>query len=112
MALPDFKKTTQDKKAVPEWAKYLSEGEFISYENTYKTRQYLDLFDKYIYPCEQTGDIRYYVYDPVKHGADKNKKYLAYQTTGSVYNPANIAVQLDYLLEELNDTLMVLKEER
>ena len=40
------------------------------------------------------------------------KKYLAYQTTGSVYNPANIAVQLDYLLEELNDTLVVLKEER
>lgn len=40
------------------------------------------------------------------------KKYLAYQTTGSVYNPANIAVQLEYLLEELNDTLMVLREER
>ncbi len=40
------------------------------------------------------------------------KKYLAYQTTGSVYNPANIAQQLEYLLSELQDTLMILKEER
>ncbi len=40
------------------------------------------------------------------------KKYLAYQTTGSVYNPANIALQLEYLLSELQDTLMILKDER
>ena len=40
------------------------------------------------------------------------KKYLAYQTTGSVYNPANIALQLEYLHSELKDTLMILKEER
>ena len=40
------------------------------------------------------------------------KKYLAYQTTGSVYNPANIAQQLEYLLQELNETLIILKDER
>ncbi len=40
------------------------------------------------------------------------KKYLAYQTTGSVYNPANIAQQLEYLLAELQETLMILKDER
>lgn len=40
------------------------------------------------------------------------KKYLAYQTTGSVYNPANIAMQLEYLKKELEDTLMILKDER
>lgn len=75
MALPDFKKLEQNKTAVPEWAKYLKDGEFISYSNTYTSKIYFDLFDKYVYPCEQTGDIRYYVYDPIKHGADKNKKY-------------------------------------
>ncbi len=75
MALPDFKKLEQDKKAVPEWAKYLRENEFISYENSYKSKIYFDLFDRYVYPCEQTGDIRYYVYDPVKHGADPNGVY-------------------------------------
>lgn len=75
MALPDFKKTQQDKNAVPEWAKYLKEDEFISYDVTYKTRTYLDLFDDYILPCEKTGDIRYYVYDPIKHGASPDGKY-------------------------------------
>ncbi len=75
MALPDFKKTAQDKTAVPEWAKYLKEGEFISRSVTYKCRAYLDLFDEYVYPCTETGDIKYYVFDPVKHGADPDKKY-------------------------------------
>ncbi len=75
MALPDFKKTVQDKNAVPEWAKYLKNGEFISYSNTYRSKIYFDLFDEYSYPCAETGDIRYYVYDPVKHGADASKKY-------------------------------------
>lgn len=75
MALPDFKKLTQDKTAMPQWAQFLKEGEFISYSNTYKSKIYFDLFDKYIYPCEKTGDIRYYVYNPIKHGADPCRQY-------------------------------------
>lgn len=75
MALPDFKKTAQDKTAVPEWAKDLSDNEFISYSVTYKTRAYLDLFDEYTFPCTETGDIKYYLFDPVKNGADPKGKY-------------------------------------
>lgn len=75
MALPDFKKTTQDKSVIPEWAKYMKEGEFISYSTTYPSKIYFELFDKYTHPCAETGDITYYVYDPVKHGADPAKKY-------------------------------------
>ncbi len=75
MALPDFKKTEQDKTVIPEWAKYMKEGEFISYSTTYTSKIYFDLFDKYTYPCEESGDITYYVYDPVKHGADPKGIY-------------------------------------
>lgn len=75
MALPDFKKIQQDKNAVPQWAEYLKDDEFISYSVTYKTRTYLDSFDDYILPYEKTGNIRYYVYDPIKHGASPDKKY-------------------------------------
>ena len=75
MALPDFKKPAQNKAAVPEWAEYLKEDEFISYSVTYKCREYLELFDEYVYTCGETGDIKYYVYDPVKHGAAPDKKY-------------------------------------
>lgn len=75
MALPDFKKTEQNKTAIPEWAKEMKEGEFISYSVTYECRKYLHLFDKYVQPCKETGDITYYVYDPVKHGADPAGTY-------------------------------------
>ncbi len=67
MGLPDFKKIKQDVGAVPQWAKELKEGEFISYQVSYPTRNYLNLFDAYVYPCVETGDIRYYVYNPVKY---------------------------------------------
>ncbi len=75
MALPDFKKLEQDTSAVPQWAQYLEEGQFISYANTYTSKIYFDLFDRYIHPCPATGDIRYYVYDPIKHGADPAGTY-------------------------------------
>ena len=75
MALPEFSKLQQNKTAVPDWAKYLKDGEFISYTVSYKTKAYFDLFDEYLYPCAETGDIRYYVYDPVKHGSPADKKY-------------------------------------
>lgn len=39
------------------------------------------------------------------------QRYLAYQSTGSIYNPENINQQLQYLLEELNTTVIMLKKE-
>lgn len=39
------------------------------------------------------------------------QRYLAYQSTGSIYNPENINQQLQYLLEELNSTVVMLKQE-
>ena len=39
------------------------------------------------------------------------QRYLAYQTTGSIYNPENINQQLQYLLEELNTVVIMLKDE-
>lgn len=60
---------------VPEWARLLPENEFISYLPSYEGGKYFSLFDKRCFPCAETGDITYYVYDPVKHGADPKKKY-------------------------------------
>lgn len=39
------------------------------------------------------------------------QRYLAYQTTGSIYNPENINQQLEYLKEELNTAIIMLKQE-
>lgn len=59
----------------PVWAKDIPEGEFISHSPSYEVGKYFDLFDEYSFPNEPTGDIKYYVYDPIKHGADPNGKY-------------------------------------
>ena len=39
------------------------------------------------------------------------QRYLAYQAKGSIYNPNNINQQLEYLLEELNSAVILLKQE-
>lgn len=39
------------------------------------------------------------------------QRYLAYQASGSIYNPENINQQLQYLFEELNSVVIMLKQE-
>lgn len=39
------------------------------------------------------------------------QRYLAYQESGSIYNPENIAQQLEYLKEEINSAILLLREE-
>ncbi len=38
------------------------------------------------------------------------QRYLAYQSTGSIYNPENINQQLQYLLKELNDAILLIRQ--
>lgn len=39
------------------------------------------------------------------------QRYLAYQASGSIYNPENINQQLQYLLEEINGAIIMLRQE-
>ncbi|MBR6127593.1 hypothetical protein IKQ21_07915 [bacterium] len=39
------------------------------------------------------------------------QRYLAYTESGSIYNPENISQQLEYLKEELNSAILLLREE-
>lgn len=39
------------------------------------------------------------------------QKYLAYSSSGSIYNPDNINQQLQYLLEELNSAILLLRSD-
>ena len=42
--------------------------------------------------------------------AEKYNKYLAYQSTGAIYAPDNVNQQLQYLKEELENVLVILKQ--
>lgn len=44
--------------------------------------------------------------------ANQYQKYLAYTESGSIYSPANIEQQLEYLKEEINSTILLLREEK
>lgn len=39
------------------------------------------------------------------------QRYLAYSSSGSIYNPDNINQQLQYLLEELNSAILLLRSD-
>lgn len=68
MKVTEFSETTKVDHVSPEWEKYLSEDDFISYLPSYKGNVVLDKFDEYTHPAEDVGDITYYLFDPVKHG--------------------------------------------
>ena len=73
MKLPKFLKENKNENPAPPWMEEMTEGDFITCNTVFKMGGYWDTFDKYTYPCEEKGDITYYVFDPVKHGADPNK---------------------------------------
>lgn len=62
-------------KYTPEWAKFLPEDEFISSLPSYEGGNYLDLFDEFSFAGGKIGNFKYYLYNPVKHGANANEKY-------------------------------------
>ncbi len=65
-----------DRSAYP-WGEFLSPEDFVSTENGLPVGAYLDLFQKKTFPAidPAVGNLRYYVYDPVAHGADPAKRY-------------------------------------
>ncbi len=75
MKLPKFTKENRNMNPSPPWEKELEEGDFISCSTSYVLGGYWDLFDEYVFDSPMTGDITYFVYDPVKHGAPKEGKY-------------------------------------
>jgi len=75
MKLPKFTKETKNEQPIPPWMDELTEGDFISCNTSYVMGGYWDLFDECYLPCEEKGDIRYYVYNPVKYGAPADRKY-------------------------------------
>jgi predicted esterase len=67
---------TAQENAVNPWLKDVPPGYVAGKGDESRFGLYLNLFDELVYKGDPTtGDITYYVYDPVKHGADPNKTY-------------------------------------
>lgn len=57
------------------WGVDAGQEDFVSFLPSYTGGAYFEKFDYYTYPCKEKGDIRYYLYDPVKHGASQDGVY-------------------------------------
>jgi len=73
MKLPKF--ITKNENPTPPWMTEMDEGDSISCNTTYVMGGFWDKFDECFYPCEEKGDIRYFMYNPIKYGASPDKKY-------------------------------------
>lgn len=71
-----------------------------------KPESYYESFKKLLEVNRYTKSI-----SQLRREAVTYQRYLAYSTSGSIYNPDNINQQLQYLLEELNSAILLLREE-
>lgn len=77
MKLPKFTEENRNTNPIPPWMGEMDENDFISCNTGFTRGSHCDLFDEYFYPCEEKGDIRYFIYNPIKHGAPADRKYPA-----------------------------------
>ena len=75
MKYTEFNEKTKIDHISPPWEKYMKPQDFISYLPSYVGGKYRDTFEKKVYKNNTIGDITYYVYNPIEHGASKDKKY-------------------------------------
>lgn len=69
--------------------------------------------ESYYESFRKLQDVNRYVksISELRREAVTYQKYLAYSESGSIYNPENINQQLEYLLEELNSAILLLRED-
>ena len=76
----DLQEFSLDKESKKEhvktpWEDEMNPGDFISYRQSYEFGKYLSQFEEFKCQSAKTGDIRYFLYNPLKHGSDKAGKY-------------------------------------
>jgi len=70
-----FNAETKQENILPPWVSEMAPGDFVSYRHSYEFGKYFSQFEEYEFPSEKTGAIRYFLYNPLKHGAQMTKKY-------------------------------------
>jgi len=86
--------------AEPEWAKEIPEGDFISHFPSYRAGECLDLYEEFSFSSEGVDDIRYYVFDPIKNGADPEGTYPVLFFFHGMGNSLDGKVAINYSMAE------------
>lgn len=77
------------------------------------TQKYKDKPEAYYSSFKKLQEVNRYIQTicELRKEALTYQRYLAYSSSGSIYNPENIAQQLEYLKDELNNAILLLREE-
>ena len=92
---------------------FITKANLLTLNIDYLTEKYKGKPESYYESFRKLQEVNRYVKSiaALRKEAVTYQRYLAYSSTGSIYNPENIAQQLQYLMEELNSTILLLKEE-
>ena len=92
---------------------FVSKGNLLTVNIDYLAQKYDGKPESYYESFKKLIEVNRYVKTvmTLRKEAAKYQRFMAYTESGSIYSPANIEQQLDYLKEEINSTILLLKEE-
>lgn len=92
---------------------FVTRANVLSMNIDYLTEKYEGQPESYYESFKKMTEVNRYVKTlaQLRREAITYQRYLAYQSSGSIYNPETINQQLQYLLEELNNAILLLKQE-
>lgn len=92
---------------------FISKANLLIMNIDYMVEKYKDQPEAYYESFKKLMDVNRYVksISALRREAVTYQRYLAYTESGSIYNPENINQQLEYLKEEINSAVVLLREE-
>ena len=92
---------------------FVSKANLLTINVDYLAKKYEGKPESYYESFRKLIEVNRYVKTvmTLRKEAAQYQRYMAYTESGSIYSPANIEQQLDYLKEELNSAILMLKEE-
>jgi len=92
---------------------FVSKANLLTINVDYLAQKYDGKPESYYESFRKLIEVNRYVKTVITLRAEaaKYQRYMAYTESGSIYSPANIEQQLDYLKEEINSAILMLREE-
>ena len=92
---------------------FVSKGVLFTQNVDYLITKYKNKPESYYESFQKLTEVSKYTKTimTLRKEAAQYQRFLAYTESGSIYNPANIEQQLEYLKEEINSTILLLREE-
>ena len=92
---------------------FVTKANVLTMNIDYLMQKYEGQPESYYESFKKLAEVNRYVksISTLRREAITYQRYLAYTESGSVYNPENISQQLEYLKEELNSAILLLREE-